>query len=65
MYNVFPGLIYKKKICPDESSVFEYFSNTLENPGVSKQYIESRLFCIAIDANLEVKCNNGKTPYYI
>ena len=56
---------YSKKKRPDENSIFEYLNKTLENPDLSKQYIESRLSSMIVDGKLEKKCTNGQTSFYI
>ena len=56
---------YCKKKPPDENSIFEYLKKTLENPELSRQYIDSRLSSMIVDGKLEKKCTNGQTSFYI
>ena len=37
----------------------------MENPELSKQYIENRLSYMIADRKLEKKCTNGQTSFYI
>ena len=53
--NAIKGMRYSKKKRPDENSIFEYFNKTLENPDLSKQYIESRLSSMIVDGKFEKK----------
>ena len=56
-----------KKKPPDENSIFEYLNKTLENPELSKHYIESRLSSMIViaDGQLEKKCTNRQISFYI
>ena len=63
--NAIKEIRYSKKKRPDENSIFEYLNKTLENPDLSKQYIESRLSSMIVDGKLEKKCTNGQTSFYI
>ena len=56
---------YSKKKRPDRNSIFKYLNKTLENPDLSKQYIESRLSSMTVDGKLEKKYTNGQTSFYI
>ena len=47
------------------NSIFKYLNKTLENPDLSKQYIESRLSSMIVDGKLEKKYTNGQTFFYI
>ena len=58
--NAIKEIRYSKRKCPDENSIFEYLDKTLENPDLSKQYIDSRLSSMIVDGKLEKKCTNGQ-----
>ena len=47
--NAIKEIRYSKKKLPDEKYVFEYLNKDLENPELSKQYIESRLSSMIVD----------------
>ena len=51
--NAIKEIRYSKKKRPDENSIFEYPNKTLQNPDLSKQYMESRLSPIIVDGKLE------------
>ena len=63
--NAIKEIRYSKKKRPDENSIFEYLHKTLQNPDLSKQYIERRLSSMIVEGKLEKKCTNGQTSFYI
>ena len=63
--NAIKSICYSKKTRLDENSIFEYLNKTLQNSELSKQYMESRLSSMIVDGNLEKKCTNGQTSFYI
>ena len=63
--NAIKEIRYSKKKRPDENSIFEYLNKTLQNPDLSKQYIERRLSSMIVEGKLEKKCTNGQTSFYI
>ena len=63
--NAIKEIRYSKKKRPNENSIFEYLNKTLENPELSKQYIESKLSSMIVDGKLEKKCTNGPISFYI
>ena len=58
--NAIKEIRYSKKKRPDENSIFEYLNKTLQNPDLSKQYMESRLSSIIVDGKLEKNVLMGK-----
>ena len=58
--NAIKEICCSKRKRPNENSILEYPNKILENPELSKQYIESRLSSMIADGKLEKSVLMGK-----